>query len=288
MKSVAFIGTGLMGKPMAMNVLKKGFQLTVYNRTAAKTVELGKAGAGIAASPRDAAKSADVVITMLSNIEAVESTLTGADGILSGLARGKVYIDMSTITPEASRKFAGLVEATGAKMLDAPVAGSTNLAEKGELTIMVGGDPRVLDEAREVLQAMGKFIFHVGDHGSALALKLVINHFVAGMTALLAEGLELSQKLGIDPSVLTNVMNTSVIKSPMYDVKIPKMISQDYTAQFPLKLLVKDLNYIAQTARKAGAKMPVQAIVRDLYSTANDRGYGEQDFSVIYEIIGKK
>lgn len=173
-------------------------------------------------------------------------------------------------------------------MLDAPVAGSTNLAEKGELTIMVGGDPRVLDEAREVLQAMGKFIFHVGDHGSALALKLVINHFVAGMTALLAEGLELSQKLGIDPSVLTNVMNTSVIKSPMYDVKIPKMISQDYTAQFPLKLLVKDLNYIAQTARKAGAKMPVQAIVRDLYSTANDRGYGEQDFSVIYEIIGKK
>ncbi len=216
MKSVALIGTGLMGKPMAMNVLRKGFPLTVYNRTVNKTVELAAAGAKVARSPREAADSADVVVTMLSNIEAVESTLTGKDGILGAMRAGKIYIDMSTITPEASRKFAQLVEAAGAKMLDAPVSGSTNVAEKGELTIIVGGDPRVLDEVREVLQAMGKFIFHVGDNGSALALKLVLNHFVAGMTALLAEGLDLSQKLGIDTSVFSNVMNTSVVKSPMY------------------------------------------------------------------------
>lgn len=288
MKSVALIGTGLMGKPMAMNVLRKGFPLTVYNRTVNKTVELAAAGAKVARSPREAADSADVVVTMLSNIEAVESTLTGKDGILGAMRAGKIYIDMSTITPEASRKFAQLVEAAGAKMLDAPVSGSTNVAEKGELTIIVGGDPRVLDEVREVLQAMGKFIFHVGDNGSALALKLVLNHFVAGMTALLAEGLDLSQKLGIDTSVFSNVMNTSVVKSPMYDIKTPKMVTGDYTAQFPLKLLVKDLNYITQTARKAGADMPVQSLVRDLFSSANDKGYGEEDFSVIYRIVGKK
>ena len=288
MKSVALIGTGLMGKPMAMNILRKGFPLTVYNRTVNKTVELAAAGAKVARSPREAADSADVVVTMLSNIEAVESTLTGKDGILGAMRAGKVYIDMSTITPEASRKFAHLVEAAGAKMLDAPVSGSTNVAEKGELTIIVGGDPRVLDEVREVLQAMGKFIFHVGDNGSALALKLVLNHFVAGMTALLAEGLDLSQKLGIDTSVFTNVMNTSVVKSPMYDIKTPKMVTGDYTAQFPLRLLVKDLNYITQTAREAGAAMPVQSLVRDLFSAANDEGYGEEDFSVIYRIVGKK
>jgi 3-hydroxyisobutyrate dehydrogenase-like beta-hydroxyacid dehydrogenase len=287
-KSVALIGTGLMGKPMAMNVLKKGFPLTVYNRTANKTAELAAAGAKVARNAREAAHSADVVITMLSNIEAVESTLTGKDGILEAMTAGKIYIDMSTITPEASRRFARLVEDAGAQMLDAPVSGSTNVAEKGELTIIVGGDPRVLDEVREVLQAMGKFIFHVGDHGSALALKLVINHFVAGMTALLAEGLDLSQKLGIDASVFTNVMNTSVVKSPMYDIKTPKMVSGDYTAQFPLKLLVKDLNYITQTAGTVGAEMPVQSLVRDLFSAANDKGYGEDDFSVIYRIVGKK
>ncbi len=273
---------------MALNILKKSFPLVVYNRTAAKTAALAEAGAKVARTPLEAAASSDVVITMVSNIEAVESLLAGRDGILGALTPGKIYIDMSTITPEASRKFAGLVEAAGAAMLDAPMSGSTNVAEKGELTIMVGGDPRVLDEVREVLQAMGKFIFHVGDHGSALALKLVINHFVAGMTELLAEGVDLSQKLGIDASVFANVLNTSVVRSPMYDIKMPKMISGDYTAQFPLRLLVKDLNYITQTARKAGAAMPVQALVRDLYSAANDKGYGELDFSVVYEILGKK
>lgn len=288
MKTVALIGTGLMGEPMAMNILKKGFPLVVYNRTAAKTAELASAGARVAKSPREASESADVIITMVSNIEAVESTLLGDDGILRGLKGGKVYIDMSTITPEASRKFASLVEATGAEMLDAPVSGSTNVAEKGELTIMVGGDPRVLDEVREVLQAMGKFIFHIGDHGSGVAIKLVVNHFVAGMTALLAEGLDLSERLGIDTSLFSNVLNSGVIRSPMYDVKTPKMVSHEYSAQFPLRLLVKDLDYIARTAGEAGAAMPVNNAVRGLYSAASERGFGEQDFSVIYEILRKK
>lgn len=287
MKTVALIGTGLMGKPMAMNVLKKGFPLTVYNRTASKTEDLIRAGAAAAASPREAAESADVIITMVSNIEAVEAVLKGEQGILRGLKKGKIFIDMSTVTPEASRRFTSTVESEGAQMLDAPVSGSTNVAEKGELTILVGGDPRVLDEVREVLQAMGKFIFHIGDHGSAVAIKLVVNHFVAGMTALLAEGLDLSEKLGIDPSLFSNVLNSSVVRSPMYDIKTPKMLSRDYSPQFPLRLLVKDLNYIAETASKAGAPMPVHKAVREQFSSANDRGFGEQDFSAIFEILGR-
>lgn len=288
MKTVAFIGTGLMGKPMAMNILKKGFPLVVYNRTAAKTEELAKAGAKVASSPREATELADVIITMVSNIEAVESVLEGDHGILPGLKEGKIFVDMSTVTPEASKRFASVAEAAGAAMLDAPVSGSTNAAEKGELTVLVGGDPLVLDDVREVLQAMGKFIFYIGDHGSAVAIKLVVNHFVAGMTALLAEGFHLSEKLGIDPSMFSNVLNSSVVKSPMYDVKIPKMISREYSAQFPLRLLIKDLDYITQTSEKAGAAMPVHRAVREQFSAANERGYGEQDFSVIYEILGRR
>ena len=288
MKKVAFIGTGLMGKPMAMNILKKGFPLVVCNRTQEKTRELVNAGARLARTPREAAESADVIITMVSNIEAVGSALSGENGILRALKNGKVYIDMSTITPEASKEFSKQVEATGAKMIDAPVAGSTNVAEKGELTIMVGGDPRVLDEAREVLQAMGKFIFHIGDNGAGCSIKLVVNHFVAGMTALLAEGIQLSEKLGVDSSSFSNVINTSVVKSPMYDMKTPKMLSHDYAPQFPLRLIVKDLNYITETAEKAGAVMPVHSLVRNLFALANSYGYGEQDYSAVYEIFGKR
>ncbi len=271
-----------------MNILKKGFPLTVYNRTASKTVELAEAGARVAGSPREAAESAEVVITMLSDNEAVGSMLGGDMGVLAGLRKESVFIDMSTVTPDASRKFARLVEEKGAQMLDAPVSGSTNVAEKGELTILVGGDPRVLDQVRDVLQAMGKFIFHIGDHGSAVAIKLVVNHFVGGMTALLAEGLNLSEKLGIDPALFSNVVNSSVVKSPMYDIKTPKMVAREYSPQFPTRLLVKDLNYISETAEKAGAAMPLHEVVRQLFAEAKDRGHGEKDFAVVYEILGKK
>lgn len=288
MEKIALVGTGLMGRPMAVNILKKGFPLTVYNRTVAKTVGLAEAGARVAGSPREATDYSDVIITMLSDNEAVHSMLTGEKGILGGLKSGKVYVDMSTITPEASRRFATMVEQKGAQMLDAPVSGSTNVAEKGELTILVGGDPRVLDRVREVLQSLGKFIFHVGDHGSAVALKLVVNHFVGGMTALLAEGLNLSEKLGVDPTLFSNVLNSSVVKSPMYDIKTPKMVSRDYAPQFPTRLLVKDLNYISETAGKVGAAMPLHEVVRELFTAANREGYGEKDFSAVFEILGKK
>ena len=277
-----------MGKPMAMNILKKGFPLVIYNRTASKTEDLARAGARVAGTPREAAEAADVVVTMVSNIEAVEAVLTGSDGILRALKNGKVLVDMSTITPDSSRRFAAMVEETGAKMLDAPVSGSTGVAEKGELTVMVGGDPRVLDEVRDVIQAMGKFIFHIGDNGSAVSMKLVINHFVAGMTALLAEGLGLSERLGIDPSIFSNVLNSSAVKSPMYDMKTPKMVSRDFSAQFPLNLIVKDLDYITRTAEKAGAHMPVHDAVKKQYSAAAGEGLGERDFSVLYEFLTKK
>jgi 3-hydroxyisobutyrate dehydrogenase-like beta-hydroxyacid dehydrogenase len=285
MKNVAFIGTGLMGKPMAMNILRKGFPLIVYNRSKDKTKELVENGAQLANTPRDAAERSDIVITMVSNIEAVDEVLSGKDGIISALNDKKIYINTSTITPDASREFEKIVKTTGAKMLEAPVVGTTTVAEKGELTIIVGGDPRVLDDVREILHAFGKFIFHTGEIGSACGMKLVVNHFIAGMIALLAEGLQLSNKLGIDPSVFSNVINTSAVKSPVYDVRAPKMMARDYTTQFSTKLLIKDLNYITRTAEKVGAIMPVHSLVRDLYSLIASRGYNDKDFSVIYELF---
>ncbi|MCL5268694.1 MAG: NAD(P)-dependent oxidoreductase [Bacteroidetes bacterium] len=288
MKSVAFIGTGLMGRPMAANVMEKGFPITVYNRTKEKTKQLVSAGARLAENPRQAAEESDVVITMLSNIEAVESVLSGEHGLIRALGKDKVFIDMSTITPAASRKFSELVEATGAKMLDAPVVGTSSVAEKGELSILVGGDPRVLDDVRDIFHAMGKFIFHVGDHGSACGMKLVVNHFISGMIGLLAEGLELSEKLGIDSSVFSNVLNTSAVKSPVYELRAPKMMAGDHATQFPIRLLVKDLNYITQTAEKVGAVMPMHSLVRDLFSLAATYGYAEQDISAIYEMFDRK
>lgn len=287
-KNVAFIGTGLMGKPMALNILKKGFSLVVYNRSEEKTAELVHEGARLARTPREAAAQADVIITMLSNNEAVGNVVLGEDGILHALGRGKIYINSSTITPDTSREFARIVEATGARMLEAPVIGTTTVAERGELTIIAGGDPRVLDEVREILQAMGKFIFHVGDFGSACGMKLVVNHFIAGMIALLAEGLEFSEKLGIDRSVFSNVINTSAVKSPVYEIRAPKMMAGDYAPQFPVRLLLKDLNYITQAAEKVGAIMPIHSIVRDLYALAANYGYSEDDFAVIYELFKRR
>ncbi len=288
MKSVAFIGTGLMGKPMASSVLRKGFPTIVYNRTRRKVVELESAGARVAETARQAAEEADVVITMLSDIEAVDSVLSGDHGLMRAFAPGKIYIDMSTITPEASRKFAELVESTGARMLDAPVVGTNSVAEKAELTILVGGDPRVLEEVREVFQSMGKYIFHIGDHGSACGMKLVVNHFISGMIGLLAEGLELSEKLGIDPSVFSNVLNTSAVRSPVYELRAPKMMTRDHETQFPVRLLIKDLNYITQTAEKTGAVMPIHSLVRNLFTMAGAYGYGEKDISAIFELFDGK
>ena len=284
-KNVAFIGTGLMGKPMALNILRHGFPLTVYNRSRKKASELVEQGARLAETPFDAARTADVIITMVSNIEAVSSLLSGEHGMMGALGKEKIYINMSTITPESSREFARSVEETGARMLEAPVIGTTTVAEKGELTILAGGDPRILDEVREILQPMGKFIFHVGDFGSACGMKLVVNHFIAGMIALLAEGLELSDKLGIDRSVFSNVVNTSAVKSPVYEIRAPKMMTGDYAPQFPLKLMIKDLNYITQTAEKIGVTMPVHSLVRNLYSLTANYGHNEEDFAVIYELL---
>ncbi len=270
---------------MAMNILKKGFPVVVYNRTRDKTRELVKQGARLAKSPLEAAREAEVIILMVSNIEAVHDVLSGEGGVLSTLGKGKVFINMSTITPDASREFSATVEATGAKALEAPVIGTTTVANKGELTIVVGGDPRVLDEVREVFQAMGKYIFHVGDFGSACGMKLVVNHFIAGMIAILAEGVNLSEKLGIDRSAFSNIINSSAVKSPVYELRAPKMLASDYAPQFPTRLMVKDLNYITQTAEKVGAIMPVHSLVRDLYSLVSSYGYSEDDFAVIYELF---
>jgi len=280
--AVGMIGLGLMGKPMAANLLKAGFSLVVWNRTGAKAEELVRAGAKLAGTPREAAAASDVLLTIVSDPPALEAVLWGDMGALAGLRRGSTYIDSSTVAPVLARRIAAACAERGVEFLDAPVTGGTWGAEKGELVFMVGGKQETLEGVAPVLGALGKRWFHLGPHGAGQTVKLAMNMILALQVDALAEALALVTAGGVPGERLVEVMQSSMARSPLLDIKAPMMLERKYAPSFPLRLMHKDLGLALDLANQLGVALPATAAAREVYNAVKGAAKNEDpDYAVV-------
>jgi 3-hydroxyisobutyrate dehydrogenase-like beta-hydroxyacid dehydrogenase len=282
---IGLIGLGLMGKPMGMNLLKAGHALKVWNRTASKADELVAAGATLANSPKDAATGADVLITMVSDPPALESVLWGADGkdsgALSALKSGSTYIDSSTVSPALARKIADACAQRGVRFLDAPVTGGDWGAKKGELVFMIGGDAETLKAVEPILRVMGKRLFHLGPNGAGQTIKLAMNLILALQVDALAEALALVTRAGLQGESLIEVMQSSMARSGVLDVKAPNLLKGEYKPSFPLRLMHKDLSLALDLANQLGVGLPATAAARETYNYVKGASKEDLDYSAV-------
>ena len=284
MKKVGFIGLGLMGAPMAANVARAGYPLTVYNRTRSKAEAHKALGAQVVDTPAEVAAQADVVITMLADAAAVQQVLFGQAGLLEG--GSPTVIDMSTIAPDQSQAIAARLAQAGAKMMDAPVTGSTGPAEKGTLGILVGGEQELLAENRDLLETMGT-VHYFGPQGSGTLVKMSFNLMVGAQIVSLAEAMLLSAKGGIDLKHLGDVIADSGIASNLIRRKIPRIVAGEFDPAFPLKHMQKDLGLMVRTSDTLGAPVPATGINHQLYTAARESGLAESEFAAIYQLLAK-
>jgi 2-hydroxy-3-oxopropionate reductase len=272
---------------MSKNLVKAGFDLTIWNRTESKMKEILDQGAKAGTSPKDVAKKNQVIITMLTGSSEVEQVVLGKEGVLEGMSTGSVLIDMSTISPSVSKTVASQLIQKGFAMLDAPVSGSVGVAAAAALTIQVGGDPKVFEAHRDVLAAMGKNIFHVGGNGMGCYMKLVGNAIMGANMAVLAEALCLGAKAGIATDVMIEVLRNTGGASTVMERRSPNIIKGDYKAQFMLKLLFKDLGIALDSAGVDTIPMPIVGLIRQIYAEAMADGKGDLDFSAVAALAEK-
>jgi 3-hydroxyisobutyrate dehydrogenase-like beta-hydroxyacid dehydrogenase len=282
MKSpIGFLGLGTMGAPMAANLLRARWPVTVWNRTAARMEPLLRLGAKAGKGPAQVAAEADVVITMVSKPADVEQVVLGPDGVADGIKPGAVLVDMSTVSPATSRKLAGAMAAKQAEFLDAPVVGSKGPATEGALVILVGGLPVTLERCRPILAAMGTTIIHAGGVGMGASLKLATNLMLAHLAAGFAEGLLLVERAGLDPKRYLEVLEASTFRSPWYQTKGGGMMRREFAAHFALKHMRKDLALMRELAGDVRASLPVTEAIERLFAQAEDAGRGDLDYSAV-------
>jgi 3-hydroxyisobutyrate dehydrogenase-like beta-hydroxyacid dehydrogenase len=279
--TVGVIGLGLMGKPMANNLLKSGFPVVVWNRTAARAQDLVNEGAKLAESPRETANLADVLITIVSDPPALEEVLWGASGAMEGLRRGSVYIDSSTISPDLARRAAAGCVERGVDFLDAPVTGGDWGAKKGELVFMIGGKTEVLERVKPVLEVLGKKFFLLGPNGAGQTVKLAMNLILALEVEALAEALALVTSAGVTGERLIEVMQSSMARAGVLDVKAPNMLKNEYPPSFPLRLMHKDMRLALELARQKGLDLPAAAASYATYSAVKDASKDDADYSAV-------
>ena len=284
---VGLIGLGLMGRPMGLNLLKAGYSLTVWNRTASRAESLVAAGAKLANSPQEVASDSDVLITIVSDPPALEGVLWGGSGssqdagALSALRPGSIYIDSSTVSPALARKIAAACEERHIAFLDAPVTGGTWGAEKGELVFMVGGDSQVLKDAEPVFSVMGKRWFHLGPNGAGQTIKLAMNLILALQVDALAEALALVTAAGLQGEKLVEVMQSSMARAAVLDVKAPLLLKGEYPPSFPLRLMHKDMGLALDLAREAGVVLPAAAAAYSTYSAVKATAKEDLDYAAV-------
>lgn len=283
MTTVAVVGTGRMGSAMARAIDRAGLDLCVHNRTRDRAAILAtQVGCRIAETPAEAAATADVVITMLADDAAVRATYEGPNGLLAGARGSVVLVDMSTVRPDTITSLEGAARAAGAGILDAPVSGSTQLAEAGSLTLMVGGDAADLERARPALEAVAKTIFHMGPLGTGAAMKLAVNTVIFGLNGALAEGLVLAEAAGIDRTLAYDVIAAGAAGAPYVGYKRAAFLEPDSTpVAFSLDLTDKDLGLITAYAEALGVELPQTAVNRALVREASGDGRGSNDFSSV-------
>lgn len=278
---VGLIGLGLMGHPMGANLLKASHSLTVWNRTASRTDDLVAQGAKRAATPRDVAASSEVIITIVSDPQAVESVLWGENGVFAGLRRGSVVIESSTVNPGLEKRAAAAAAEKGAEFLEAPVTGGTWGAEKGELVFMVGGEASTLKRVEPVLGAMGKRWFHLGPVGAGQTVKLAMNLLLELEVEAFAEALALVTRAGVPGQSLLEVMQSSMGRSPVIDLKGAMMLKGEYKPSFPLRLMHKDLGLALDLANQLGVPLPAAAASREVLNAVKGAATEDVDFSAL-------
>ena len=284
-QTIGFIGLGIMGRPMAKNLLKAGYSLVVASRSRPPIDDVVAAGAKAAANGREVAAQSDVVITMLPNSPEVELVALGKDGIIEGAKSGQIFIDMSTISPIVSKKVGAALAGKGVKMLDAPVSGGEQGAINAALSIMVGGDKAVFDAVLPILSAMGKTITHLGPLGAGGFTKLANQIIVAVNLTALAEALTLAKKAGLDRDLTLTALAGGLAGSKCLDQKRANYVGGTYKPGFKVDLHYKDLGLIMESARELGVPVPATALVQELFSTLRVRGGGGLDHSGIITLL---
>ncbi len=283
--TVGFIGLGIMGKPMAKNLMDAGQELVVFNRTREKAEELAGDGATVAGSPREVAERSDVVITMLPDSPQVEEVLTGEDGVLEGVKEGALVVDMSTISPVVTEGLAAKVKEKGASMLDAPVSGGDVGAIEGTLSIMVGGSEGDFERARPLFEAMGKTVTHVGGNGTGQVVKAANQIVVALTIEAVSEALVLGSKGGVAPEKILDVLSGGLAGNKVMEVKREKMLTHSFDPGFRIELHHKDLGIALVAGREYGVTLPVTALVDQMLQELRMRGRGDRDHSALLTLI---
>ena len=280
-KQIGLIGLGLMGRPMGMNLIKAGYPLTVWNRTPSRANELVAAGAKLAKSPGEVAAAADFLLTIVSDPPALEEVLWGNCGAMGSLKRGSIYVDSSTVSPGLARRIAAACSERGVRFLDAPVTGGDWGAKKGELVFMIGGEEETLKEAEPVLRVMGKKLFHLGKNGAGQTIKLAMNLILALQVDALAEALALTSCAGIPGEKLVEVMQSSMARSGVLDVKAPNLLKGEYVPSFPLRLMHKDLGLALDLGNQLGVALPATAAAREVYNAVKGAAKEDLDYSAV-------
>ena len=287
MANLGFVGLGVMGSRMVRRLLDAGHTVTGHNRTKAKAQGLLGLGMKWAGSPRAAAASADVTFTMVTDTAALHAVTGGPDGILAGLGPGKIYVDMSTLSPAASRALAAQVAERGARMLDAPVSGSVSTLEQGKLSIMAAGDREAFDKIKPILQAIGPKVTYVGANGLAVTMKIATNLSLAVQMLAFSESVLLAEKSGIPRATAVEVLLNTVIASTMIAYRGPFVLKMPDEAWFDCGMMQKDMQLALELGRQVGVPLPTTALTNEMLSAARATGLGHKDFAALFEVLAR-
>lgn len=285
---IGFIGLGIMGSGMAGNLLNSGHELVVYNRTKQKAEGLLKNGAKWADSAREAAAQSKILFTMLANPEVVEEVALGKEGFLDSLSEGSLWVDCSTVNPSFSKRMAEEAEKRHIRFLDAPVSGTRGPAEKGELIFLVGGKQEDLNEVRPLLDVMGKQVLYQGEPGKGASIKLVINLMLAQSMVAFAEAVNLGEALGLSKEMVIETLLNLPVTAPSLKGKKDKILHNEFSPDFPLTLIQKDLQLVSQTAYENNLALPSANIAKEIYALAKQQGLADLDFSAVFQFLSKK
>jgi len=286
-KRIGFVGLGIMGRPMARNLLKAGYPLVVFDLNKDAMEDLVKAGALAAHSSKEVAERTDVIITMLPDSPEVKEVILGKDGVIEGVRRDSVVIDMSSINPLVTQEIARALNGKGVKMLDAPVSGGETGAIQGTLAIMVGGEKKVFEDSLEIFRAMGKNIVHVGEIGAGGYVKLVNQIIVALNIASVGEAFCLGVKAGLDPQVIYQAIRGGLAGSQVLETKAPMIFQRNFKPGFKIKLHQKDLQNALSTAKDLGVPLPLSSFVQQIFVSLRTEGRGDEDHSALATFFEK-
>jgi len=287
MANLGFVGLGVMGGQMVNRLLGKGHTVAGYNRTRSKAQWLIERGMTWADSPRSVAAAADVTFAMVTNSAALGTIAEGPDGILAGLNKGKIFVDMSTVSPDVSRSLAAKVREKGADMVDAPVSGSVITLQEGKLSVMVGGRRETFERVKPVLQDIGPKVTYVGDNGLALSMKIAINLSLATQMMAFSEGVLLAEKSGIARETAVDVLMHSAVASPMIQYRGPFVLHQPDEAWFDVNMMQKDMLLALEMGRRLDVPLPTTAVSNEFLTAARGMGLAKRDFAVVFDVLAR-